>query len=218
MLRELREALAALDLEIDTARITPKSLAELMRLVDEGRTTARSARELMPVLVKDGGDPAILVRERGLEAVSDAGVLDAAVAAVIAGRRALSGCEEVLNFLIGRLGRTGGYMVRDGSRRLAQALRGLQRHARRLAAGCRAPAAVALAVLLHGSSRRASASDPLRSGLGRELDYFAFSRMTPRCRGRAGRRGGYTGHAAVRRGAAGKDAPGAGPAVRAGDR
>ena len=84
MLRDLRETLAALELEIEAARITPQSLAALMTLVDTGATTARSARELLPVLVREGGDPAALVRERGLEAVSDAGVIEAAVAAVIA--------------------------------------------------------------------------------------------------------------------------------------
>jgi Asp-tRNA(Asn)/Glu-tRNA(Gln) amidotransferase B subunit len=43
-------------------------LAGLMTLVDQGITTARSAREL-PVLVREGGDPAALVRERGLDGV-----------------------------------------------------------------------------------------------------------------------------------------------------
>jgi aspartyl-tRNA(Asn)/glutamyl-tRNA(Gln) amidotransferase subunit B len=114
MLRDLREALAAQELEIEAARITPHGLAALMRLVDEGRTTARSARELIPVLVKDGGDPAALVRERGLEAVSDAGVLDAAVAAVIAEnadnvQRYRAGEAKVLNYLMGQvMRRTGG--------------------------------------------------------------------------------------------------------------
>jgi len=114
MLRDLREALSAFDLEIESARITPQKLAALMRLVDAGRTTAKSARELLPVLVREGGDPAALVRERGLEAVSDAGVLEAAVAAAIAENaenvaRYRSGEEKVLNFLMGQvMRRTGG--------------------------------------------------------------------------------------------------------------
>jgi len=89
-------------------------LAGLMTLVDQGITTARSARELLPVLVREGGDPAALVRERGLETVSDAGVLEAAVTAVIAenaenAERYRSGEEKVLNFLMGQvMRRTGG--------------------------------------------------------------------------------------------------------------
>jgi len=114
MLRDLREALSSFDLEIESARITPEKLAALMRLVDAGHTTAKSARELLPVLVREGGDPAVLVRERGLEAVSDAGVLEAAVAAAIAENaenvaRYRNGEEKVLNFLMGQvMRRTGG--------------------------------------------------------------------------------------------------------------
>jgi aspartyl-tRNA(Asn)/glutamyl-tRNA(Gln) amidotransferase subunit B len=108
VLRDLREALAAQDLEIEQARVTPDAFAALLRLVDAGRTTARSARELLPELVRAGGDPAALVRERGLEAVSDAGVLEQAVAAVIAEhaesvRRYRAGEEKMLNFLMGQV-------------------------------------------------------------------------------------------------------------------
>jgi len=114
MLRDLRETLAALDLEIEASRITPQALAALMTLVDTGATTARSARELLPELVREGGDPAALVRERGLEAVSDAGVIEAAVVAVIAenaenAERYRGGDEKILNFLMGQvMRRTGG--------------------------------------------------------------------------------------------------------------
>jgi aspartyl-tRNA(Asn)/glutamyl-tRNA(Gln) amidotransferase subunit B len=114
ILRDLRETLAASELEIEATRLTPGMLAALMALVDRGVTTARSARELLPVLVREGGDPAALVRERGLEAVSDTGVLEAAVAAVIAenadnAERYRNGEEKVLNFLMGQvMRRTGG--------------------------------------------------------------------------------------------------------------
>ena len=114
MLRDLREALSGLELEIEDARLTPEAFAELLALVDAGRTTAKSARELLPTLVREGGDPAALVRERGLEAVSDTGVLETAVAAVIAEHadnvaRYRAGEEKVLNFLMGQvMRRTGG--------------------------------------------------------------------------------------------------------------
>ncbi len=112
MLRDLLEALS--EMEIDAARITPQSLAALMRLVDTGAITAKSAREILPVLVREGGEPAEWVRARGLEAVSDAGVLEAAVAAAIAENaenvaRYRNGEEKVLNFLMGQvMRRTGG--------------------------------------------------------------------------------------------------------------
>ena len=115
MLRDLRETLAALELEIEATRITPQESGRADGAWStRARTTARSARELLPMLVREGGDPAALMRERGLEAVSDAGVLEAAVAAVIAenaenAERYRSGEEKVLNFLMGQvMRRTGG--------------------------------------------------------------------------------------------------------------
>jgi aspartyl-tRNA(Asn)/glutamyl-tRNA(Gln) amidotransferase subunit B len=114
MLRDLLQALGERELEIEDSAVTPAALAALIRLVDEGRTTAQSARGLLPDLVESGGDPDALVRERGLEAVSDAGVLEQAVAEVLDehgahAERYRAGETKVLNFLMGQvMKRTGG--------------------------------------------------------------------------------------------------------------
>ena len=60
------------------------------------------------MLVQEGGDPEALVRERGLEAVSDAGVIERAVDEVLSEHpedlaRYRSGEEKVLNFLMGKV-------------------------------------------------------------------------------------------------------------------
>jgi aspartyl-tRNA(Asn)/glutamyl-tRNA(Gln) amidotransferase subunit B len=114
MLRDLREALSARECEIDATPVSAASFAALLGLVDSGRLTAKSARELVGVLVADGGSPEELMRARGLEAVADTGVLEAAVAAVISenaenAERYRSGDEKILNFLMGQvMRRTGG--------------------------------------------------------------------------------------------------------------
>jgi aspartyl-tRNA(Asn)/glutamyl-tRNA(Gln) amidotransferase subunit B len=114
MLRDLREVLAERGLEIEHAKLEPAALAALLRLVDEGRTTRRGARALLPELVERGGDAAALVRERGLEAVSDAAVIEAAVDEVLEANaehvaRYRAGEQKVLNFLMGQvMKRTGG--------------------------------------------------------------------------------------------------------------
>ena len=82
--------------------------ASLIELVAAGETTAKSARGLVPELVRNGGDPAALVSERGLEAVSDAGVLTAAVEEIMAlhpdnVERYRTGEVKVLNFLMGQV-------------------------------------------------------------------------------------------------------------------
>jgi aspartyl-tRNA(Asn)/glutamyl-tRNA(Gln) amidotransferase subunit B len=112
LLRDVRALLA--EREIQDTQLRPEALARLIRLVDAGRVTAKSAQQLLPELVDRGGDPEALVRERGLEAVSDGDALAAAVDAVIAAHpddaaKFRAGEAKVLNFLMGQvMKRTGG--------------------------------------------------------------------------------------------------------------
>jgi len=114
ILRDVLQALKERDLEIGAAQLAPEALAALIRLVDDGRVTARNARELVPELVEKGGDPERMARERGLEAVSDAGALEGAADEVIAANpeaaeRFRAGEDKVLNFLMGQvMKKTGG--------------------------------------------------------------------------------------------------------------
>ncbi|HXK23905.1 MAG TPA: Asp-tRNA(Asn)/Glu-tRNA(Gln) amidotransferase subunit GatB [Myxococcota bacterium] len=112
--RDVLHALAEHGLEIEASRLAPEALADLVDAVRSGRVTAQSARALVPELVLSGGDPLRLVRERGLEAVSDTSALEAAVDAVLREHashveRLRAGEEKVRNFLIGQvMKRTGG--------------------------------------------------------------------------------------------------------------
>jgi aspartyl-tRNA(Asn)/glutamyl-tRNA(Gln) amidotransferase subunit B len=108
VLRDVLRVLRERDLDMDEVALTPESLAGLIRLADDGRITVKSARDLLPELLERGGEPETLVRERGLEAVSDAGVLEAAAADAIAAHPAAveryrAGEGQVLNFLIGQV-------------------------------------------------------------------------------------------------------------------
>jgi len=108
VLRDVLSALKEGGLEIEAAQLAPGGLAALARLVDEGGVTPGSARALLPELLARGGDPVALVRERGLEAVSDAGALGPVVAAVLAEQPAAvasfrGGDEKALHFLMGQV-------------------------------------------------------------------------------------------------------------------
>ncbi len=106
-----REVLAWLkerDREIDQEPATPESLAALFVLVAEGRLTAKSARDLLGELLGRGGDPRELMRERGLEAVSDEGELEEVVDRVLAAEPEAvasyrGGDSKPLNFLMGQV-------------------------------------------------------------------------------------------------------------------
>ncbi len=108
ILRDVMQALNERELSIDASPLSPEALARLIGMVDENRTTVKSARSLVPELVESGGDPEALVAERGLAAVSDAGVIERAVAEVLAEHPEnvelyRAGEEKVLNFLMGQV-------------------------------------------------------------------------------------------------------------------
>ncbi len=129
--RDLRQELNEKNLEVDEMALDAEALAALIRLVDDGRLTAKNARDLLPELVSEGGDPEALVQERGLEAVSDAGVIDEWVQAVIAANAAAvesvrEGDDKPLNFLMGQVMKAAGGKANPGEvrRRLMEMIRG----------------------------------------------------------------------------------------------
>ncbi|MBX3143886.1 MAG: glutamine--tRNA ligase/YqeY domain fusion protein [Trueperaceae bacterium] len=63
--------------------MTPATVAELIGLVANGTLTARVAKELLTEIAKTGASPRELVAARGLERVSDAGAVAAAVSNVL---------------------------------------------------------------------------------------------------------------------------------------
>jgi len=87
--------------------LSPGGLAKLVALVDAGQLTAAVARDLLPEVV-DGADPAALAAERGLEALQETGVLEEAVAVVLAENadivaRIRAGEPKLLNALMGQV-------------------------------------------------------------------------------------------------------------------
>jgi aspartyl-tRNA(Asn)/glutamyl-tRNA(Gln) amidotransferase subunit B len=106
--RDLAAVLREAELEIEQSALAPAALAALVRLVEAGRVTPRSARSLLLELVREGGDPEALVRERGLESVADESLLAAVVDEVLAGHREIAakvaaGDAKALNFLMGQV-------------------------------------------------------------------------------------------------------------------
>ena len=82
LVARLREAS---DGEADPAssKVTPQALAALAGMVDAKQVTTGAARQVLATLVAEGGDPAQIVEREGLAQMSDAGELEAIVAAAI---------------------------------------------------------------------------------------------------------------------------------------
>jgi aspartyl-tRNA(Asn)/glutamyl-tRNA(Gln) amidotransferase subunit B len=65
-------------------RLSAAQLGGVIDLIADGTISGKIAKDLFEILWTEGGDPAALVRERGMAQVTDAGAIDAAVDAVIA--------------------------------------------------------------------------------------------------------------------------------------
>jgi aspartyl-tRNA(Asn)/glutamyl-tRNA(Gln) amidotransferase subunit B len=94
--------------------VAPGALAELLTLKAEGKVSGSAAKEVLALMAETGKSPAEIVRERGLEQVSDAAALESEVDAVLAAHPAevaafRSGKQGLIGFFVGHvMKRTGG--------------------------------------------------------------------------------------------------------------
>ena len=108
LLRDVLAALKEREAEIAAVKLAPEAFGALVKLSDEGKVTARSARALLGEILWTGADPAALIAERGLGAVSDSGALEALAEEVIAANAKAAaavkaGDAKSLNFLMGQV-------------------------------------------------------------------------------------------------------------------
>ncbi len=104
--------------------LSPAALASLVDLLEEGTISQPVAKEIFSEIVARGGDPRVMVEERGLERVADAGLLESLVEGVLE-----AWPEKVEEFRAGKTGLlgffTGQIMKETGGRadpRLVQEL------------------------------------------------------------------------------------------------
>jgi len=82
LVAKLREA-AGDDADPGSSNVTPEALAALAGMVESKQVTTGAARQVLATLVAEGGDPGAIVEREGLAQISDAGELEAIVAAAI---------------------------------------------------------------------------------------------------------------------------------------
>ena len=94
--------------EIEQARITPASLAEMLDLLDRGTLSGRLAKEVLEEMLRTGRTAAEIVKERGLVQISDERALAEMVDAVIAEHPGpvgdvKAGKDKAVVFLVGQV-------------------------------------------------------------------------------------------------------------------
>lgn len=95
-------------LYIESWPVSPRQLAELVRLIDEGRISGKIAKIVFEQLIDSGQTPSEIVAEKGLEQMSDSSSIETAVQQVLAANakqvsQYLAGNEKVFGFLVGQV-------------------------------------------------------------------------------------------------------------------
>ncbi|MFN3641417.1 MAG: Asp-tRNA(Asn)/Glu-tRNA(Gln) amidotransferase subunit GatB [Gemmobacter sp.] len=72
------------DRDIADCPVTPAQLGAILDLIAAGTISGKIAKDLFEIVYTEGGDPAAIVRARGMEQVTDTAAIEAAVDAIIA--------------------------------------------------------------------------------------------------------------------------------------
>jgi aspartyl-tRNA(Asn)/glutamyl-tRNA(Gln) amidotransferase subunit B len=89
-------------------KLTPEKLAAVLRLVDGGTLGGPGAKQVVEEVFATGGEPAEIVRARGLAQVSDEAAVEAAVDRIVAAspaevERYRAGNKKLLGFFVGQV-------------------------------------------------------------------------------------------------------------------
>jgi aspartyl-tRNA(Asn)/glutamyl-tRNA(Gln) amidotransferase subunit B len=108
IINDLLSALNTSGETLSDCRVRPEHIRDLTALTESGAVSVAQAREVFALMFESGRDPGSIVREKGMEQVSDAGALEPLVDQVLAENPSVvadvqSGNERSLNFLTGQI-------------------------------------------------------------------------------------------------------------------
>ena len=107
MMSDLLRYLYENNLELHEAKITPRKLVDMIRLIEEGVISGKIAKKILPEIIVYGKDPMEIVKEKGLIKITDEFLLNKMVDKVFAEnpkavRDALVD-DKAVHYLIGQL-------------------------------------------------------------------------------------------------------------------
>ncbi|WP_339107725.1 Asp-tRNA(Asn)/Glu-tRNA(Gln) amidotransferase subunit GatB [Thioclava sp. GXIMD4216] len=84
VINELFGRLKKDDHDVTTSPVSPEQLGKIVKLIKSGDISGKIGKDLFEIVYSEGGDPEVLVEERGMKQVTDMGAIEAAVDEVIA--------------------------------------------------------------------------------------------------------------------------------------
>lgn len=105
---EVMAYLNAQNKELADLPLTPEALAKMIGLIENGTISSKIAKKVFTELVKNGGEPEQIVKEKGLVQISDEGALRDLIMPIIeANKQSLidykNGKDRALGFLVGQV-------------------------------------------------------------------------------------------------------------------
>ncbi|WP_028400137.1 Asp-tRNA(Asn)/Glu-tRNA(Gln) amidotransferase subunit GatB [Ectobacillus panaciterrae] len=94
--------------ELHHIALTPESLAKMIQLIEKGTISSKIAKKVFAELVEKGGDPEVIIKEKGLVQISDEGALRKIVTEILDGNAQSiedykSGKDRAIGFLVGQI-------------------------------------------------------------------------------------------------------------------
>lgn len=94
--------------ELGDLPLTPESLAKMITLIEKGTLSSKLAKKVITELLKNGGDPEKIVKEKGLVQISDEGQLREIITEVLNDNEQSiidykNGKDRALGFLVGQV-------------------------------------------------------------------------------------------------------------------
>ncbi|MAT88941.1 MAG: Asp-tRNA(Asn)/Glu-tRNA(Gln) amidotransferase GatCAB subunit B [Aestuariivita sp.] len=83
VINELFGRLKKDDKDITRSPVTPNQLGGIIDLIESGDISGKIAKDLFEIVYTEGGDPSMIVKERGMKQVTDTGAIEVAVDKVI---------------------------------------------------------------------------------------------------------------------------------------
>ncbi len=83
MMGELNKLLNQHNMDIAECKITPAALVDMLKLIDEGRISGKMAKDVFEAMFETGADAEQIIKEKGMEQISDEAALGAIIQEVI---------------------------------------------------------------------------------------------------------------------------------------
>jgi len=105
---DIQKVLNKEDISLENSPFKPERIKELFDLINNKKISNNIGKDLLTAMFREDKDPSVLVREKGLEQVSDTGAVEKSVSEVLAAHPAVvdavrAGEEKQVGFLMGQL-------------------------------------------------------------------------------------------------------------------